>query len=240
MKNHRRAHREQVILSTALLLAIPAFYLILSESAAQFRLVGHILYALGALLLAAKLMLLPPQAHSGRFDVNQLDRLLLVGMIASAWPTAIPWSTNEWWLRIGFSLLVFARLSTSMVKVITPNRLLTIMVMAVLLLALGGAGFWWLEPGVTSYADGVWLAFITGATVGYGDLVPSTPGARIFAGFTVLLGYALFSVLTASISAFLVGEDEQRLRQEMHADMRLLRAEIALLREELHRPAAGD
>ena len=91
-----------------------------------------------------------------------------------------------------------------------------------------------MEPRVHSYADGVWLAFTTGATVGYGDLVPSTPASRIFAAFIVLLGYALFSVVTASIAALLVGEDEKRLSREMHADLRMLRKEIAALRTEMH------
>ena len=76
----------------------------------------------------------------------------------------------------------------------------------------------------------MWLAFITGATVGYGDLVPSTPASRIFAAFIVLLGYALFSVVTASIAALLVGEDEKRFMRGLHSDMRMLREEIAALR----------
>ncbi len=38
---------------------------------------------------------------------------------------------------------------------------------------LAGAGFWWLEPTIQSYWDGLWLAFTTGATVGYGDFVPT-------------------------------------------------------------------
>ena len=76
--------------------------------------------------------------------------------------------------------------------------------------------------------------FTTGATVGYGDLVPSTPASRIFAVFVVLLGYAVFSVVTASIVALFVGEDEKRFEKELHADIRSLRKEVAALRSELH------
>jgi voltage-gated potassium channel len=79
----------------------------------------------------------------------------------------------------------------------------------------------------------LWLAFVTVATVGYGDLFPTSAGARVFAVFIVLLGYALFSVVTATISAFFVGEDEQRFERELHADIRSLREEIAALRGEL-------
>ncbi len=61
----------------------------------------------------------------------------------------------------------------------------------------------------------------------------STPASRIFAVFIVLLGYTLFSVVTASIAALLVGEDEKRIKREMHVEMRALRTEISNLREEL-------
>jgi voltage-gated potassium channel len=115
-----------------------------------------------------------------------------------------------------------------------PRHLLQILGISTGLMAIARAGFYWLEPKVLTYADGLWLAFITGATVGYGDLVPSTPASRIFAVFIVLLGYAIFSVVTASIAALFVGEDEKRFEKELHADIRSLRGEIAALRQEMH------
>ena len=124
-------------------------------------------------------------------------------------------------------------------RLVVPHHLFQVLAFAVLLLAVAGGGFYWLEPKVLTYADGLWLAFITGATVGYGDLVPSTPAARIFAVFIVLLGYALFSIVTASIAALFVSEDEKRFEKELHADIRSLRADIAALRSELHQPDAA-
>ena len=38
-----------------------------------------------------------------------------------------------------------------------------------------------------------------------------------------------FSLVTASIAAFFIGEDEKLLRHEMHQDIRQLRQEVALL-----------
>ena len=85
----------------------------------------------------------------------------------------------------------------------------------------------------------MWLAFTTVSTVGYGDIVPSTPAARVFAVFIVLLGYALFSIVTASIAALFVGEDEKRLERELHADIRALRQEVTALRDDLQRHQQG-
>ena len=41
---------------------------------------------------------------------------------------------------------------------------------AAMTLGLCGVGFWWLEPRAESLGDGLWLAFTTAATVGYGGL----------------------------------------------------------------------
>jgi voltage-gated potassium channel len=51
----------------------------------------------------------------------------------------------------------------------------------------------------------------------------------------VLVGFALLSMVTATISAFFIGEDEKRLRQELHQDIRRLHAEVRALREEMGR-----
>jgi voltage-gated potassium channel len=92
--------------------------------------------------------------------------------------------------------------------------------------------FYWLEPDIHSYWDGVWLAFITGATVGYGDLYPRTGAGRAVAVIVVLAGWAYLSLFTANIVALFLGRDEQQLRREMHGDIRHLRNEIVRLEAE--------
>lgn len=196
---------------------------------------GHVLYGIVALMLIGHALTQRNNGGVARAEkISALDIFILSGVFASAWPTQSPWSVIEWVLRLSLCGLIFVRLALLLFKYVVPHRLLPIIILAALLLAVAGAGFLWLEPKVQTYADGLWLAFITGATVGYGDLVPSTPASRIFAVFIVLLGYALFSVVTASIAALLVGEDEKRLSREMHADMRMLRKEIVALHAELH------
>ena len=106
------------------------------------------------------------------------------------------------------------------------------------ILLLGGFGFWLLDPGVATFADGLWLAFTTAATVGYGDMVPSTHASRMFAVVVVLLGLAVLSLATASLAAIFVekdveeGEERQIERQLMH-EIKLLRDEVQALRLEV-------
>jgi voltage-gated potassium channel len=214
-------------------MTIPAFYLVLTGPSAGYRHAGFALYGFAALLLGARLLVL--DRPGGRFDgPYALDLAILLGALANAWPAEPVWTAVEWLLRLGYCGAVFVRLVMVASRYIRAHSVLQIVMLAGCLLAAAGAGFLWLEPRVHNYADGLWLAFITGATVGYGDLVPSTAASRVLAVFIVLLGYALFSVVTANIAALLVGEDELRQRRALHTDLRQLRADIAMLRGELH------
>jgi voltage-gated potassium channel len=114
------------------------------------------------------------------------------------------------------------------------------------ILLLGGAGFWLLDPGVHTFADGLWLAFTTAAPVGYGDVVPSTHASRMFAVVVVLLGLAVLSLATASLAAIFVEKDveqgeELQIEHELMREIRHLREEVQSLRHEIqdvnsHRP----
>ncbi|MDY7578940.1 potassium channel family protein [Herbaspirillum sp. RTI4] len=228
------------MLLAALLLCIPAFYLVMSDPQSAYRSLGFASYGLAAILIGAEWFIRHQHpTFRGKNERVQLDALIFFGALVSAWPTSFSWPFIEWLLRLTFCAIVFLRLATLLGRYVAPHRLLQMVAMALFLLAIAGEGFLLLEPKVHTYADGVWLAFLTCATLGYGDIVPTTPASRIFAVFIVLLGYALFSVVTASISAILVGEDEKIIRKELHADTRMLRAEIAALRKEL-RSAVGS
>ena len=104
------------------------------------------------------------------------------------------------------------------------------LVLCLLILGLGGVGFWLIDPQVHTVTEGWWLAFTTAATVGYGDVVPSTNASRAFSVVGVLLGLAVLSLATASLSAIFVEKEVEA--EESHIEAELLR-EMAQLREEL-------
>jgi voltage-gated potassium channel len=160
---------------------------------------------------------------------NWLDIVIIVSSAANLFGFESEWVAIARLLRLALVGLLMARVLGSLRDIFTPSGIPFIMGLAAILLALSGAGFYWLEPTVHSYADGVWLAFVTGSTIGYGDFVPTTTASRLFAGLMVVLGFAMFSLVTASIAAFFVGEDEKLLRREMHRDIRKLHDEIAQL-----------
>jgi voltage-gated potassium channel len=231
--------RRRPWLLLALLLTIPAFYLVLTAFETGYYFFGRALYGLVALILAWDIVLQYRQAHhhwvAYRRRAHFLDLLIFAAALICVVRVDAAWSPAEWWWRLLYCAVVFVRLTQLLVGFFAPTRLLQILLIGGLMLVLAGAGFLWLEPKVHTFADGMWLAFTTVSTVGYGDIVPSSPAARIFAVFIVLLGYALFSVVTASIAALFIGEDEKRLERELHADIRALRQEVAALREDLQK-----
>ena len=106
--------------------------------------------------------------------------------------------------------------------------------LCMLILGIGGLGFWVLEPRAETYSDGLWLAFTTAATVGYGDIVPSTHASRFFAVLVVLMGLAVLSLVTASVAAMLVEVEERAVDSELLREIHALRLEVRHLREEVH------
>ncbi|MEQ6389799.1 potassium channel family protein [Bacillaceae bacterium S4-13-58] len=60
----------------------------------------------------------------------------------------------------------------------------------------------WIEPSqFPTIFDGIWWAFVTGSTVGYGDYVPLSNLGRIIAIFLILTGGGVVTFYMATISA---------------------------------------
>lgn len=112
---------------------------------------------------------------------------------------------------------------------VAPRGLLYSLVLALTILWLGGLGFWAIDPQVHSLSDGLWLAFTTAATVGYGDMVPSTPLSRTFAVIVVLLGLAVLSLVTASVAALFVKTEERAIERELLRELDHMRAQVTAL-----------
>ena len=64
-----------------------------------------------------------------------------------------------------------------------------------------GAGFllYLLEPAITNFGDGLWYAFVTSTTVGYGDLLAVTLFGRLLSVLLTIYGLIFFASLSAVI-----------------------------------------
>jgi len=59
------------------------------------------------------------------------------------------------------------------------------------------------NPQFSQLPDGLWWAFVTLTTVGYGDIVPITSGGRIIAVMTMVFGVIIYSLVVANLTVFL-------------------------------------
>ena len=238
----RRLH--WVMIGVALL-SIPAFLFETTVHAGPLHQLG---LSLDAFILAAFTMelLWMLRVTRQRLDYllrNWLDLLIIVAAAASLTGWEGEWIPLARLMRVTIVLLFLVRILGSLRNLFSPTAMPYVLGLGMVTIALAGAGFYWLEPTVETYGEGLWLAFTSGATVGYGDFVPTTPASRLFAAMMVLVGYAILSMVTASIAAFFVGEDEKHLRREIHHDIKALREEVAQLRaalDEQKRLASGD
>jgi voltage-gated potassium channel len=63
---------------------------------------------------------------------------------------------------------------------------------------------------IGSFFDALWWSAATITTVGYGDIYPITGVGRIIAAFTMIVGIATLSVVTARIAAFLISSEDNK------------------------------
>ena len=229
--------------SLALLATIPAFYLAMLS---RHRPVSVSLYLVAFFATAYVTWTETLAAHrhspARREPANrELGLLLAISLLLSA---LLPDSDKPDLLTLRLCAAAFTvlRLGESTLPSSWHGGLPQLLGLGIGVFGLCGLGFWWLEPHAHTFGDGLWLAFTTAATVGYGDIVPSTAASKIFAVFVVLMGFAVLSLVTASIAAVWVQTEERKIEREilhdLHRELRVIRDELASMRRE--EPAVSE
>lgn len=230
----------------ALLASIPAFYDSLMPQPAQWAIVLYVLS--GSMVLWAAWVQMRRQhrdASHGAWSLRRRSNWLL-GMALLSCAMLPPSSQSA--IALSWRMLVALLTLLQLVAISKPlferAGLARLMAMAAVVLGLCGIGFYLIDPEVTTLGAGLWLAFSTAATVGYGDVVPSTTASRIFSVFVVLLGYGVLSLVTASVAAMFVGSQERKVEREilrdMHVQLKAVKQEIAALRERIEADKAQE
>jgi voltage-gated potassium channel len=67
------------------------------------------------------------------------------------------------------------------------------------------------KPRITDLVSAFYYAMVTMSTVGYGDIVPTTPQARMFALSVIVLGVAVFATSLTAVIGPVVGHSLQRI-----------------------------
>jgi len=68
-----------------------------------------------------------------------------------------------------------------------------------------------------SFGNAVWWSIVTLLTIGYGDIVPTTPEGRFIGSVIMVVGVTSISAFTAIVTASFVGAHEGELEVERRA-----------------------
>jgi voltage-gated potassium channel len=227
------------------LLALPAYLFTGATSSPAMKQIAYVLdLIIFVAFLAELLWMCFVSSYPGRYVLdNWLTVVILVAALAALLGANTEWVALVRVMRVTVAGLVLIRTFTGFRFLFTRRGAPILVGGAFVILLISGGVLYWIEPSVDSYWDGLWLAFVTGMTIGYGDVVPTTGAARIVAAGVGLIGVALVTLFTASVVSFFVGGEEIQLRRDLERDIVKLREEIARLitseevrfREELHR-----
>ncbi|WP_373018897.1 ion channel [Thiomicrorhabdus sp.] len=123
-------------------------------------------------------------------------------------------------LRLLLFLRFFVHFYNDAMTILKRHRLGQILIGSAFMIVAAGGLFAYIED--RNIIDGIWYAIVTVTTVGYGDVVPQTENGRIFGTFLILFGVVLFSLVTANISAFLIGSGQRKQEKEILNYVRLM------------------
>ena len=143
-------------------------------------------------------------------------------------------------LRLLLLLGLLFRLSHFWRVVMHRNQLGVTLVISFFIVMISGLLIAYLDPNIETPWDGIWWAWVTVTTVGYGDVVPTSAPGRLFGSLLILLGIGLFSILTANISAFLVGRDAAREEREMRHRLKDIQERLERLEQRLGEKGEGE
>lgn len=127
-------------------------------------------------------------------------------------------------LRLLILLSLLFSMSAAARKILSRNHLGTTLMVSFIIVVVAGTVMALIDPNIETPLDGIWWAWVTITTVGYGDIVPGSTVGRLFGSVLILLGIGLFSMLTASISAFFLSQQDDKIsHQELDNKLQLLR-----------------
>jgi len=145
---------------------------------------------------------------------NWMNLVIIIGGIPIEWQlTPLIGALRN--LRLFLMMFILMRVSRRLRDVLAGARVGPTLVIVAIIVVLSGIIVTRLDPSIGSVWDGMWYAWVTMSHTGYGDIVPKTAAARIFGSFLILLGLVLATVLTASLSVFLIGSEvEEKIEKE--------------------------
>ena len=117
-------------------------------------------------------------------------------------------------LRLLLIVPILVNLSGTVRRILVQNHLGATLLLVFLFTIMAGLLVAGIDPAFRDVWDGIWWAWVTVSTVGYGDIVPETAAGRAFGSLLILVGVGFFSLITANFAAFFVSQEEAEVKEK--------------------------
>lgn len=144
---------------------------------------------------------------------NWMNLLIIIGGIPVLWGF-YGYAGILRTLRLLLIVSLLFNVSNTVLGVLSRNHIGQVLALGLLFVLMSGILIAGIDPAVDTPWDGIWWAWVTVTTVGYGDIVPVSSIGRIFGAVLILMGVCLFSLLTAGFAAFFISEEEEVLEEK--------------------------
>ncbi len=149
-----------------------------------------------------------------RYLKQNISNLFIIIFCFPLFLSNFPSAAGLRFVRIFIVFTLFFQASKSINQVLTRHNLGNTLLASLFIIIVAGTLMSMIDPNVNSISDGIWWAWVTVTTVGYGDIVPSSNAGRLFGALLILMGIGLFTMLTASFATFFMAQDEKELQQQ--------------------------
>lgn len=200
-KYERRTDLPMLVLSILFvaLLVLPSLWSGAARNAATLEALEWLVWAVFAFDLLARLAIAPEKR---RYLVTHWFDVAIV---------ALPFLRPFRFLRVLRAVPLLARAVTTARRILVRRGLHYVLLAALAILVGSGVAVWRAEAAaagasIQDLPDALWWAATTVTTVGYGDTYPTTAAGRGIGVALMLVGIALFGVITANVAAYFVSE----------------------------------
>lgn len=228
-RSQRIAQRFEIPMLVAALLVIPVLLIEQSHASHSVRAVGTALNWLIWLAFATELVTMLAIVPSRRTWLREHPLEVAIVVLT---PPFLPASLQA------ARLLRLARVLRLVRIVVLGHRIFSMgglryAVLVVWIAALGGgAGFAAVEKGHGTW-DGVYWAFSTMTTVGYGDISPHTTAGKILAVILMFIGIGFVALLTGAIAERFLAPGVEKAEREVFQEIEMGEADVLTELEEI-------
>ena len=144
---------------------------------------------------------------------NWMNLLIICVGVPILWGSGI-YAVTLRALRVLLLFRLMMKTTATVRKVLAQNHLGTTLLVALTFTLMSGFLITGIDPSIENVWQGIWWAWVTVATIGYGDIVPQSVAGKVFGAVVILFGVGFFSLLTAGFSAHFISRGEMEIEEE--------------------------